>query len=282
MIPGRAKSRLELPWLPYPKQDQMYVINAHNFGVSFDADAAAYFAAVEAVSDFDLTALDSWATPNYVKTKINDFVVGLKSDGVWSAMLNSSLFIGPRTSAGAFVKLRGSTACSVLNGSFTYNARQGLINAASSRLTTGENAGGTQNDAHAVLWTHTSYTSGNGRYLDAGDAIEIIASASSLVRIRGHSTTSNSPSSSSFSDGMVGFSRSNSSNYTFVAGASSGTVTQASTANFANNVWLFGDAANFLPVSQTISMFSTGTSADLTKIRDRFATLKSALTTFTP
>ena len=34
MIPGRAKSRLELPWLPYPKQDQMYVINAHNFSTN--------------------------------------------------------------------------------------------------------------------------------------------------------------------------------------------------------------------------------------------------------
>lgn len=32
MRPGRAKSRNQLPWLPYPKQDEMYVINAHNFG----------------------------------------------------------------------------------------------------------------------------------------------------------------------------------------------------------------------------------------------------------
>lgn len=32
MIPGFAKSRRELPWLPYPESDKVYIINAHNFG----------------------------------------------------------------------------------------------------------------------------------------------------------------------------------------------------------------------------------------------------------
>jgi hypothetical protein len=31
MIPGFAKSRQELPWLPYPESDKVFVINAHNF-----------------------------------------------------------------------------------------------------------------------------------------------------------------------------------------------------------------------------------------------------------
>lgn len=32
MTPGFAKPRDELPWLPYPEKDRMFVINSHNFG----------------------------------------------------------------------------------------------------------------------------------------------------------------------------------------------------------------------------------------------------------
>lgn len=31
MTPGFAKPRAELPWLPYPEKDRMFVINSHNF-----------------------------------------------------------------------------------------------------------------------------------------------------------------------------------------------------------------------------------------------------------
>lgn len=35
MTPGFAKPRDELPWLPYPEKDRMFVINAHNFPSGF-------------------------------------------------------------------------------------------------------------------------------------------------------------------------------------------------------------------------------------------------------
>jgi hypothetical protein len=55
VTPGFAKSRSELPWLPYPEKDRV-IINAHNFGggSSYDTDAAAYIAAVEAADDLTL------------------------------------------------------------------------------------------------------------------------------------------------------------------------------------------------------------------------------------
>jgi len=36
VTPGYAKTRHELPWLPYPLDNQVYVINSHNFGGAFD------------------------------------------------------------------------------------------------------------------------------------------------------------------------------------------------------------------------------------------------------
>jgi hypothetical protein len=52
-------------------------INPYRFGVTYDADAAVYIAAVEAA--------DGQALETAVKDAINAFVVGCKTDGTWNA-----------------------------------------------------------------------------------------------------------------------------------------------------------------------------------------------------
>lgn len=59
MRPGRAKTRNQLPWLPYPKQEQMYVINAHNFGRPWtpaDIATSLWLDAADSSTLFDATS----------------------------------------------------------------------------------------------------------------------------------------------------------------------------------------------------------------------------------
>jgi len=250
--------------------------------MSYDADAQTYFTAVEAVSDFDLTAIEAWLTPSYVKGHIDRYVRGLKTDAVWSAMLNSCLWIGPRTIEGAFVKLRGTAVCSITVGTVSYDPTTGVTTTASnSRITTSQDVGGIQNNIHCAVWIHNDYVRNNGRYLDGGGTREILGGSGDFVRFRADASIVTSVASPVYANNLTGFSRNNSADYQFVVGINSGSVNQTSVGGFTGNIQLFGDGAD-VGTGQTMSMFSTGTATDLTKIRDRFSELKSALSTFTP
>ena len=59
-----------------------------------DADAAAYITAVETA--------DGQALENGVKVAIDNFVLGCKQDGIWTAIKASCILAGARTLAGCF------------------------------------------------------------------------------------------------------------------------------------------------------------------------------------
>ena len=64
-----------------------------------DSDASAYFSAVEAAgSTIGVTA----------RKAVNNFIIGLKADGLWSLIHELYLYAGPDTLAGALVKVKGS------------------------------------------------------------------------------------------------------------------------------------------------------------------------------
>ena len=87
---------------------------------SFDADAAAYIAAVEAA--------DTQALETATRYAINDFVIGCKQDGIWSAIKASCILAGARTLSGALVPLVGTAPTNV--GPFVsgdYNRETGLV-----------------------------------------------------------------------------------------------------------------------------------------------------------
>jgi hypothetical protein len=95
MIPGRAKSRLELPWLPYPKDDHMYVINAHNFGSNAYRDAV--------LTDFPV---GYWRLNDTSGTTCTDYSGnGLNGTYINSPTLNQSSPV----SGGASVLFNGTT-----------------------------------------------------------------------------------------------------------------------------------------------------------------------------
>lgn len=66
--------------------------------VTYDTDAASYFAAVEAVSSIGTVA----------KNAANAYVVGLKAASLWTLIHQLYLYAGPNTLDGALVKAKGS------------------------------------------------------------------------------------------------------------------------------------------------------------------------------
>jgi hypothetical protein len=109
-----------------------------------DPDAAAYITAVETA--------DGQALEERTKIAIDNFVLGCKADGIWSAIKASCILAGARTLAGALVPLVGTAPTNV--GPFVsgdYNRKTGLVGNGSSK---------TLRNAHT--WTSGNYTNNHG------------------------------------------------------------------------------------------------------------------------
>jgi hypothetical protein len=92
-------------------------------GFQFDTDASNYIEAVEGPTG------DNQALETATRYAINDFVIGCKQDGIWSAIKASCILSGARTLAGALVPLVGAAPTNVggLFVSGDYNRKTGLV-----------------------------------------------------------------------------------------------------------------------------------------------------------
>jgi hypothetical protein len=85
----------------------------------FDSNALSYLNAVEAA--------DGEALEFGVKVAVNDFVIGCKADGIWSAIKASCILAGARTLSGALVPLVGTAPTNFNFVSGDYNRETGLV-----------------------------------------------------------------------------------------------------------------------------------------------------------
>jgi hypothetical protein len=95
------------------------VYNKITSGLSLDPDAAGYIAGVEAA--------DGQSLEPAVRTAINNFVIGLKTDGIWDSVLASCIMMGARTIEGAIVPLKGPTPTGFNFVSGDYNRETGIL-----------------------------------------------------------------------------------------------------------------------------------------------------------
>jgi hypothetical protein len=106
-----------------------WVITPAYDGLVSDADATAYLAAVQAA--------DGQLLEPAVRIAVNSFIVGCKSDGIWSAIKGSCILAGARTLAGALVPLVGAAPTNFNFVQGDYNRKTGLKgNTTDKRLTT--------------------------------------------------------------------------------------------------------------------------------------------------
>jgi hypothetical protein len=210
-----------------------------------DADAQAYLRAVE-------TADNQGPLEQGVQQAVNQFVIGCKADGIWTAIKASCILAGARTLAGALVPLVG-TAPTNVDGLFIsgdYNRKTGLVGDGSTKYLNSNrnNNADPQNSKHISCFISTANTSDISRgYIGAGTAGDTGASqiftstaTSNLGARINAGTTVIGPSITA--TGFAGAQRS----------ASTVSMFRASSTNYNSSV------ASQTPLNETISIFGRG------------------------
>lgn len=125
----------------------------------YDADARRYIRAVEAA--------DGQRLELAVRNAINEFVVGCKADGIWSAIKASCILCGARTLSGALVPLVGAAPTNNNFVSGDYSRRNGVLGNGSTKYidTNRNNNADLQNDRHISVFVTAAPTSANGPLL---------------------------------------------------------------------------------------------------------------------
>ena len=245
-----------------------------------DSDAAAYIAAVEAVDGQSLEA--------DVKTAINSFVVGCKSDGIWTAIKASCILAAARTLSGALVPLVGTAPTNVSFVSGDYARKTGLVGDGSTKYLDSNAAHniGPQNNAHCSVYASTLRPVGLNFYIGAASgSVTNIGGDTSSPRDTWiiHDTGSGVPR---FTDAGLGFkavARSGSANYVRRTNGASTTVTDAAsvTPPSTGTYTVFGRSGAYL-ASARLAFYSIGESLDLALLDARVTTLINAIAAAIP
>lgn len=249
-------------------------------GSGFDADAQAYITAVESA---DVQTLE-----DAVKTAINDFVVGCKADGIWTAIKASCLLMGARTLSGALTPLVGTAPTN--NGPFVsgdYDRETGLKGNAATKYLNANRAGNAdgQDDVHAAVYVSEGYSTTTNAYLAAGAGTQAslqigVASGSPFFRNRSSVVTVETGQSIS---GFLGNARSSSSQYIARRGGSSNTISQSSASPATANFLVFGRLASSDLTSvdglsaMRCAFYSIGSNLNLALLESRVSTLYTAI-----
>jgi hypothetical protein len=257
----------------------MTLIVKPGFNGMTDADAIAYVNAVEAA--------DGQLLEFGVGKAINDFVVGCKLDGTWSAIKASCILAGARTLAGALVPLAG-TAPTNVGGLFVsgdYNRKTGLVGNGSTKYLNSNRASNAdpQNNRSIAAWISTAHTSGVGTILGAGQAVAgssavgqnatageafgRLSSLASLTRTGAHTAT-----------GLIAANRTASDFIELRVATSNSSGTTASVSPVTTNYLIFARNA---PAAESfanarLAFYSIGESLDLAKLDTRVSALITA------
>lgn len=257
----------------------MLLINPYRFAAprSSDADVNSYILAVEAADGQQLEA--------GVITAVENFVLGCKSDGIWSAIKASCILAGARTLSGALVPLVGTAPTNNNFVSADYNRETGLKGNGSSKWlnTNRNNNADPQNDNHnAAFITEV----GTG-FIMAGASTVINVTFSgtnafSAVSARNRTNLLTSYTVTAANNYLIGNSRSASSSFNIRNAGSNQTATQSSQTPLNTNLALFASIGNGLYSNHRISFFSIGQSIDLAKLDTRVSNLMTALAAAIP
>jgi hypothetical protein len=252
---------------------------------SFDPDALAYIAAVEAA--------DTQALEFGVKIAINTFVVGCKADGIWDAIVASCIMAGARTVAGAIVPLKGNAPTNNNFESGDYSRKLGLLgNNSNKYLATGYNNNDTtnfpQNDSHISCYVSASQTDSVGVFVgtDSGLGSRLTLRHGTVSQISTQNRNSTSSTLTLAPIGFQGNTRNNSANFsrrfTTASGISDAVATVASSAGANELMSVFATGAGVSPTSARMSFYSIGKSLTLSSLDSRVTTLMNTLASVIP
>jgi len=246
----------------------------------YDADAGRYIEAVERA--------DGQWLELAVRLAINAFVVGCKTDGIWSAMKASCLLMGARTLSGSLTPLVGAAPTNANFVSGDYNRKNGLTGGSGKFLTTNRTQGADPlNDFHfAVLPTSFVGTSFQGVFNSAiEDRTFLYASSTggTSLNFRGRSIDYISNNAGgSIAGRLLGLSRNNSADFALHRRNSTVTITDASESLIFPNTSMVVFTGSGFPYLGAQCFYSQGTAVDLALLDSRVTALYNAIGTAIP
>jgi hypothetical protein len=244
-------------------------------GFQFDTDASTYIEAVEVA--------DTQALETATRYAINNFVIGCKQDGIWSAIKASCILAGARTLAGALVPLMGTAPTNV--GPFVsgdYNRKTGLVGNGSTKWLNSNRANNAdpQNSSSLAIYA-TTLTSAISFYMGAGNATPSSTSigwdGNIFAYSRANTVARPASLSGSHTVGLIGIDRSSSSDFRIRSNKITSTATVSSVGTSTDSLLVFNTAATSGLVSNArLAFYSIGESLDLALLDARVTALITA------
>lgn len=253
--------------------------------MSYDTDAQSYITAVEAA--------DGQVLPYTIKDAINNFVVGCKSDSIWTAIKSACFLAGPATLAGALVPLTGSAPTNVNFVPVDYSQFTGLIGNATNKYLNSNRAANAdpQNNSHQAVWVTTN--SGAGVWVGAltlgtGIGTTLIVSTAAVnwpfrSRIAVYDSASQGTRSTATATGFVGLTRSLSGSCFSRVSGSTETITCLSTTSPTETFGVFARRRTDTGLADAytasrLAWYSVGESLNLALLDARLTTYMSEIT----
>jgi hypothetical protein len=251
-----------------------------------DTDAAAYITDVETA--------DGQAMEERVKIAIDNFVLGCKADGIWTAIKASCILAGARTLTGALIPLVGTAPTNFNFVSGDYNRKTGLVGDGSTKYLNSNrnNNADPQNSKHLSIFISAAASVDGTVYIGArpdggsnAGATMLTRSTSSNGGVHLHSSTLSTTVSSA--TGFRGASRSESANYLHRSGSSSVSFAIASESPADRQIAIYALMQNnnssiIAPSDARLAFYSIGESLDLALLDTRVTDLINAFATAIP
>jgi hypothetical protein len=247
-----------------------------------DSDAEAYLQAVETADGLQLE--------QDVANAMNSFVVGCKSDGIWSAIKASCILAGARTLSGALVPLVGTAPTNFNFVSADYNRKTGLIGNGTSKYLNTNRANNldAQTSKHIALYVSEQDSLTSSRYYLSNGAGSSQCNlykngTQRFARVNSGSATASTgslPVSSTF----WGASRGSSTNFIERISGVSNTITNTATTSSVGVHALFSrDATGAVVASNSrLSFYTLGSNLNLALLDTRVTNLMTALAAAIP
>jgi hypothetical protein len=255
--------------------------------VGYDSDALVYINAVEAA--------DGQALEGSVKDAYNTFVVGCKSDGIWSAIKASCIMAGARTLSGALVPLVGIAPSGFNLASGTYSRVNGLKGdgAAMYLSSNRNNNADPQNSFHLSVWASTAATSAINEfpaYIGYDALGPSKTGLSHIGRLDNNSTSLyvrarmsapagefDAVTNQGSATGFIALNRASSTTYTARAGRVNTVFTRTSATAQSGNIGVFYAQNVSTHSNARIAFYSIGESLDLALLDTRVSGLMVAI-----
>jgi hypothetical protein len=239
-------------------------------GFQFDTDASTYIEAVEVA--------DAQALETATRYAINNFVIGCKQDGIWSAIKASCILSGARTLAGALVPLVG-TAPTNVNAAFVqgdYSRKTGLTGSSTKNINSNRNNNQEPQDSKHLCFYVSAYNQATilGASSGAGQ------NGRTFIQLNSVNQACNSGAFSAARAPTVGFSGVNRNDSSFFTLRTSNIDYISSGGSSSPVNWTYGifngDGSSAVGSTNTIAFYSIGESLNLAALDARVTALITA------